>query len=145
MGRNTAKKPKAIWRGATLDEPAPLPPGEPYPLPRYAASIWHNGRGLVLCLPGANGAQRGHTIYIDDDKLTLSDGAAYAGWATLRTILTERHRATYAQAIGTKAAPSQYNLEAMLRVMAGSTPKVRRFDERGARTTSLADLGLDDE
>ena len=151
MGRNTAHKPKKVWRGAELGDTVQaepldaLPPGEPYPLPSHAASIWATGKGLMLGLPPIEGHTHGHTIHLDLARLNIPDGAEFAGWRVLLSILSERARAKpKARTIGTRAAPTQYNLDGMLKVLRTGTP-VRRFDERGARVTSLSDLGLGDD
>lgn len=99
-----------------------------YPLPDYAASIWLIGDEIALCLPAQVEGARAHTI-----QLPATD----KGMVALMTILRDRARASN-RTIGTKAAPVQYDVEALLRGM--SITKV----PPAYKTEARPDLSLDD-
>jgi hypothetical protein len=111
------------------DEPIVAP--ERYPAPSYAAHVWLTPDGLRVGLPAALG-ESGHTIL-----LPFKD----ASWSVLCGILRERARFADRRdqrTIGHRAAPVQYDIEAILRAMGSSAPTPHRIERQ--RTLTLDDL-----
>jgi hypothetical protein len=81
---------------------------EHYPLPAGAAYIWTKGDTLVLSFPPVAGATKGHSValYADEHGLKIA-----------LSILRERETAKSLR-VGTRAAPVQYDLDAIGRHIA---------------------------
>lgn len=88
-----------------------------YPVPSYAAHLWVVGDQIKLGLPPLEQNQQSHTVSM---PFTI------AGMQALLMILRDRERQRVRQTVGTKAAPTQYNVEEMLKLMkkAPKKPKV---------------------
>jgi hypothetical protein len=117
-----------------------------YPLPAHAISIWKVGHELVLGLPPTAPGVRGTTVRLPLERceaIASAFGGTLAnqrGWAILLDILRQREHAGQRPAtVGTRQAPVQYDVDAMIRAMGAAAPKVTRLSP-----TSLADLGLED-
>jgi hypothetical protein len=117
-----------------------------YPLPSYAATIWLAASDLCIALPsGPDG--KSHVIRIPLAKCSIekTDGGStmgtQMGWQALLEILKTR-AATQERPIrlGDRAAPVQYDIDAMLRATSTSTAKPSRFDEKNARILDYSDL-----
>ena len=109
----------------------PIIAPERYPAPSYAAMVWYTPEGIRIALPAALG-ETGHSIL-----LPLKE----ASWGVMLGILRERARFAderSARTIGTRAAPVQYDIEAILRAMGSSAPTPHRIEPR--RTLTLDDL-----
>ena len=130
--RGYSKRPAAPPPTSTQpqDEGAQFAP-ERYPAPSYAAMVWYTPEGIRIALPAALG-ETGHSIL-----LPLKE----ASWGVMLGILRERARFAderSARTIGTRAAPVQYDIEAILRAMGSSAPTPHRIEPR--RTLTLDDL-----
>lgn len=117
-----------------------------YPLPSYATTIWLDGTGN-LCLAVASGPDsKSHTIRIPLAKCSIEQAEGGStlgrqmGWQALLSILKQQ-QATQARPVrlGDRAAPVQYDIEAMLRAASGSAPSAR-YDSRGKEQISYDDL-----
>ena len=87
-----------------------------YPVPDYAAYVWHRGDGLVIALPDTDAAGNGQTLFIPLEKL---DAGTSPGWKFLlhtlairRNILQKGERPKFA----TDAKPTQEMLQHALKV-----------------------------
>lgn len=117
-----------------------------YPLPSYATTIWLDGKGnLLLALPSGPDS-KAHTVTIPLAKCSIeqSEGGStlgrQLGWQALLSILSERQKTQEKpMRLGDRAAPVQYDLEAMLGAMR-SAPKPKKFDEKGSRLLDYDDL-----
>ena len=118
-----------------------------YPLPSYATTIWLDGRGN-LCLAVPSGPDsKAHIITIPLAKCSVekSDGGStlgrQMGWQALLEVLKQR-QATQRTAVrlGDRAAPVQYDIDAMLGAVQSGVAKAKRFDERNVRQLDLEDL-----
>lgn len=122
-----------------------------YPLPSYATTIWLASDHLCVALPsGPNG--KAHTVRIPLAKCSIeqSEGGStlgrQLGWQALLEILKTRAAAASRPVrLGDRAAPVQYDLDAMLRAVSTtpSTPKV--FSNRGVRQLSYSELFEDQD
>lgn len=129
-----------------------------YPVPSFAAYIWLAGDKLCLGLPPADGRSRGHTVVIPLAKLNITRGqteweqengavdltrsVSTVGFATLLQLLHQRERDGRIAPIGARGEPTQYQLEAMMKALAGSSVSVTKAAPT-KRAQSLADLGLE--
>lgn len=75
-----------------------------YPVPAHAAYIWLAGDTIYLGLPSLTGSEKGHTIHAQANP---------TGLLALLSILRSR-ASGQSKGVGTKADPTQYNLEAVL-------------------------------
>lgn len=120
-----------------------------YPLPSYATTIWLDGTGnLCLAMPSGPDS-KAHIIRIPLAKCSIeqSDGGStlgrQMGWQALLAILKQRAASQERPIrLGDRAAPVQYDIEAMLRATSGSVP--RRFDERGTEQLDYETLFADE-
>lgn len=118
-----------------------------YPLPSYAATIWLDGIGnLLIALPSGPEAKP-HTVTIPLAKCSIekSEGGSILGrqqgWQALLAVLKERQASQKRPVrLGDRAAPVQYDIEAMLGAVQSGSAKARRFDERGTQQLDYADL-----
>lgn len=106
---------------------------EPYPTPGYAAQVWLGpDNKLTVAFPPLPGHEKGHTTLIP----CTEDGASL-----LRQILAQRAKGydDHSATIGTKASPTQYNIEAMIKAM-----KVTRIEPKkdGSKVVSIEEIGL---
>ena len=123
-----------------------------YPLPSYASTIWLDGRGN-LCLAVPSGPDsKAHIITIPLAKCSVekSDGGStlgrQMGWQALLEVLKQRAASQERPIrLGDRAAPVQYDIDAMLGAVQSSGQRARRFDERNQRVVDYSDLfeGLD--
>jgi hypothetical protein len=118
-----------------------------YPLPSYATTIWLDGKGnLCLALPSGPDS-KAHTITIPLAKCEIekTDGGATAGramgWQALLAILKQRAASQERPVrLGDRAAPVQYDIDAMLRATSGASVKPKVFDGSGTRQLAYDDL-----
>lgn len=118
-----------------------------YPLPSYATTIWLDGKGnLQLALPSGPDS-KAHVITIPLAKCqperTLSGAIAGTsmGWQALLEVLEQRAASQPRPVrLGDRAAPVQYDIDAMLTATRSSSTKPRVFDERGAQQLDYQDL-----
>lgn len=85
-----------------------------YPVPDYAAYLWHRGDGLMLSLPDSHDA-KGQTLFIPLTKLDVGESP---GWKFLLHTLAARRTAVQAgqrTSFGTASKPTAQQLEAALR------------------------------
>jgi len=85
-----------------------------YPIPDYAAYLWHRGDGLMLALPDANDAE-GQMLFI---PLTKLDAGEAPGWKFLLHTLAQRRSAVQRGEhikFATNAKPTAQMLEAALK------------------------------
>lgn len=107
-----------------------------YPTPHYAASIWISGDKLMLAMPSTvPGSDKGHTAVLP---------ATADGLSVVMSILKERSREGYRPTIGTKAAPPQYDIDAILRSMKKTTvpPSAKELRREAPATLTIEDLDL---
>lgn len=110
------------------------PSGVPYySRPASAADIWFDGESLVLGFPPSADHVRGHTVKI---PATPQGQVAIIDCLKARAVNGPKHNF-----IGEKGAITGYQLEQILRAM--GTGAVPKYDAKGTRQTTLADLGLD--
>ena len=119
-----------------------------YPLPSYATTIWLDGKGnLQLALPSGPDS-KAHVITIPLAKCqperTPSGAIAStsAGIVALLDVLKQRAAAQPRPVrLGDRAAPVQYDIEAMLTATRRpQVPAARRFNERGQQQLAYQDL-----
>lgn len=116
-----------------------------YPLPSYATTIWLAGDHLCLALPSGPDSKP-HIVRVPIAKCSIerTDGGStkstQLGWQAILEILKQR-AATQERPVrlGDRAAPVQYDMDAMLRAM-GSAPKAKKFDGTGSRVIDYSDL-----
>lgn len=119
-----------------------------YPLPSYATTIWLDGKGN-LCLAVASGPDsKAHTIAIPLAKCSIErtdSGATLGcqmGWQALLAVLKERQASqTRPIRLGDRAAPVQYDIDAMLRAASSGTS--RRYDTAGQEQLDYDQLEFD--
>ncbi len=92
--------------------------------------IWMSGGNLYLSIPGVTG--RWHTTVLP---------AGEVGFATIKQILGERERATYRKTLGTKASPTQSQVD-VLRMALESGKFNDKINRPKPKDISLEDLGL---
>lgn len=118
-----------------------------YPLPSYATTIWQAGDHICLALPSGPDS-KAHVIRIPLAKCALArtDSGAIAGdalgWSALLEILKQRAALQERPVrLGDRAAPVQYDIDAMLRAASGGTS--RRFDGQGNEQLDYDQLEFD--
>lgn len=117
-----------------------------YPLPSYATTIWLAGEHLHLALPsGPDG--KAHTIRIPLAKCSIeqTEGGStlgrQMGWQALLAILKERSAlANRPVRLGDRAAPVQYDIDAMVRAVSSTSTKPKVFNARGTEQIDYDDL-----
>ena len=108
-----------------------------YPLPSYVTSIWLAGDTIHLALPsGPDG--KSHIIRIPLAKCSIESSewgeplARQRGWLVLLDILKQRQQERQQPVrLGDRAAPVQYDIDAMLRAVSSASPQSRKFNSRG--------------
>lgn len=118
-----------------------------YPLPSYVSTIWLDGKGN-LCLAVPSGPDsKSHVITIPLAKCSIekSDGGStlgrQMGWQALLEVLKQRAASQQRPIrLGDRAAPVQYDIDAMLGAVQSGGAKPRRFDERGTQQLDYQDL-----
>lgn len=83
-----------------------------YPIPDYAAYIWHRGDAIGVMLPDYNG--NGHSLFIPIDKFLDNKGARF-----LVDLLCARHSEYIKRGhsdLGTNAEPTSQMLEHAMRI-----------------------------
>jgi len=117
-----------------------------YPLPSYASTIWLASDHLCVALASGPNAKP-HVIRIPLAKCSIerTDSGAVLGtqmgWQALLAILKQRQLTQEKPVrLGDRAAPVQYDIDAMLRATTASNAKPKRFDERGVREILYDDL-----
>lgn len=118
-----------------------------YPLPSYATTIWLDGKGnLCLALPSGPDS-KAHTITIPLAKCSIeqSEGGStlgrQMGWQALLAILKQRAASQQRPVrLGDRAAPVQYDIDAMLHATSGAGVKPKVFNERGDLQLAYDDL-----
>ena len=101
-----------------------------YPVPSYAAHIWVIGDVIHLALPPLEGHEQGHTIRVPWNPKALDH---------LLRILRERETQKRPLNIATPAAPTQWDIEQVLKAM----KKAKKLDE--ATVSELTVLDISDE
>ena len=117
-----------------------------YPLPSYASTIWLSGADL--CLAVASGPDsKPHVIRIPLAKCSVeqSEGGStlgrQMGWQALLSVLKQRQLTQEKPVrLGDRAAPVQYDIDALLRATSTSSARPKVFDKRGERQLSYDDL-----
>lgn len=120
---------------------------KPTTIPAYAAAIWTEGDLIKMSLPPSFHEEWGHTITFPNTE---------DAWLALNGILRERERAEReSRVIGTRAAPVQYDADAILKKLVAERkaaeaaiaegkvtviPSVRK--SKADETLTLEDLGL---
>ena len=123
-----------------------------YPLPSYASTIWLDGKGN-LCLALPSGPQgKAHTITIPLAKCSIerSEGGStlgrQMGWQALLAVLTQRQASQVRPVrLGDRAAPVQYDIDAMLGAVQSGGARPRRFDERNQRLVDYNELTFEED
>jgi len=118
-----------------------------YPIPSYASTIWLDGKGNI-CLALPSGPEsKAHTITIPLAKCSIeqSEGGStlgrQMGWQALLAVLKQRQASQSRPVrLGDRAAPVQYDIDAMLRATSTSGVGVARFNERGSRQIDYMEL-----
>lgn len=119
-----------------------------YPLPSYATTVWLDGKGnLCLAVPSGPGS-KAHVVRIPLAKCSVektdsgSTLGTQMGWQALLSILQQRQSTQERPVrLGDRAAPVQYDIDAMLRAASGGTAK--RYDERGSEVLDYDQLEFD--
>lgn len=122
-----------------------------YPLPSYTTVIWLAGDQIHLSLPsGPDG--KSHTIRIPLAKCSIESGewgeplARQRGWLVLLDILKQRQQERQQPVrLGDRAAPVQYDIDAMLRAVSTSATQARRFTPRGQEQLKYSQLFGEEE
>lgn len=122
-----------------------------YPLPSYASTIWLDGKGnLCLALPSGPDS-KAHTVTIPLAKCSVerSEGGStlgrQMGWQALLAVLTQRQASQVRPVrLGDRAAPVQYDIDAMLGAVQSGGQRAKRFDERGTQQLGYDDLFSED-
>ncbi len=123
-----------------------------YPLPSYATTIWLDGKGnICLALPSGPDS-KAHTITIPLAKCSVEQAEGGStlgrqmGWQALLAILKQRQAAQVRPVrLGDRAAPVQYDIDAMLRATSGAGVKPKVFDGSGTRQLAYDDLFQEEE
>lgn len=118
-----------------------------YPLPSYASTIWLDGLGnICLAVPSGPDA-KAHVVRIPLAKCSIeqTEGGGtlgrQMGWQALLAVLKERAAAQARPVrLGDRAAPVQYDIDAMLRATSACSVKATRFDERNQRVAEYDEL-----
>jgi hypothetical protein len=103
-----------------------------YPVPRHAAYIWAAGDKLMVGLPPRSGELHGHTVALPYNQ---------HGVAMLLRTLRERSEKPESF-IGTKAEPTQYQLDKWLSAMAAQKREAAKAAVAAEIEEGLAALGL---
>lgn len=110
---------------------------EKYPVPSYAANIWIAGDKLWLGFPSPEPGVRGHSVPLPCNE---------KGMAVAVSILREREHTPRTNWLGTKGAPTRWDIEhdkkynALLNAMNES--KKTTEAEKAAAQAFLEELGL---
>lgn len=123
-----------------------------YPLPSYATTIWLDGKGnICLALPSGPDS-KAHTITIPLAKCSVEQAEGGStlgrqmGWQALLAILKQRQAAQVRPVrLGDRAAPVQYDIDAMLRATSSAGVKPKVFDGSGTRQLAYDDLFSQEE
>lgn len=118
-----------------------------YPIPSYASTVWLDGNGN-LCLAVPSGPEgKAHVIAVPLAKCSIerSDGGStlgrQMGWQALLEVLKQRAASQQRPIrLGDRAAPVQYDIDAMLGAVQLGGAKPRRFDERGTQQLDYQDI-----
>lgn len=121
-----------------------------YPLPSYVTSIWLAGDQIFMALPsGPDG--KIHTIKVPLAKCSIETSewgeplASQRGWMVVLDILKQRQQERQAPArLGDRAAPVQYDIDAMLRAVNSSSVKPAKFNGRGEEELEYDNLFSED-
>jgi hypothetical protein len=104
-----------------------------YPLPSYAAYIWHSGDSIRVLLPPTTSDDRSHTISLPIDRcgVVCNDWGQplpnQRGWQALLQTLRARSSQRESARVGTEAAPTQYDLDAVMRAIGdGKLTKIEK-------------------
>lgn len=118
-----------------------------YPLPSYATTVWLDGKGnLCLALPSGPDS-KAHTITIPLAKCSIEQAeggstlARQMGWQALLAVLKQRAASQERPVrLGDRAAPVQYDIDAMLRAASNSSVKPKVFNEKGDLQLAYDDI-----
>lgn len=102
-----------------------------YPLPSYAAYIWHSGDAIHILFPSDAEAGKTHSIRIPLERA----GVEYNNWGQplpsqrgwkflLDTLLARSTDERFS--VGTRAAPTQYDLDNIVKHWAGQVTKIEK-------------------
>lgn len=102
-----------------------------YPLPSYAAYIWHSGDALHILMPPSTEGGKSNTIRIPLERTGVEHNQwgqplpSQRGWKFLLDTLLARSTSDQFT-IGTPAAPTQYDLDEIVRHWSGQVTKIER-------------------
>lgn len=125
-----------------------------YPPPSYAAYAWFQGDQLMLALPGETSGHKVHALVdlrvlrdmaqtspFAEQRLSLEERKTLAGLYSLLTTLKARESADH-KTIGTPAAPTQYDLDLILKALGqGKVTKIEP-KKKVTETFTIDDLDL---
>lgn len=121
-----------------------------YPIPNYAAMTWLTGSTLWLSMPGADEYTRNHVVQVpvnltliknliaDTQNIDLETRKTLQGLFAILNTLHERHQAGRADTISTKSAPTQYDLDQIIKAI--SSGRVTKIEPK----KSIGDLSFDE-
>jgi hypothetical protein len=117
-----------------------------YLLPSYATTCWFADNHLCLAIPSGPDS-KAHVIRIPLVKCSIekTDSGSILGrqqgWQAILEILTQRARTQEKPVrLGDRAAPVQYDIDAMLRASQSSSTRVKTFNGRGVEQLAYDDL-----
>ena len=124
----------------------PLSDHSGYPLPSYVTQIWLAGDFIHMALPsGPDG--KIHVIKVPVGKCSIETSewgeplASQRGWMVVLDLLKQRQQERAAPSrLGDRAAPVQYDIDAMLRAVSTSPQKAKRFNTRAEEQLDYDDL-----
>lgn len=121
-----------------------------YPLPSYAANIWLTGSTLWLSMPGADDYSRNHVVQVpinltliknliaDTKNIDLETRKTLQGLFAILNTLHERHQVGMADSISTKSAPTQHDLDQIIKAI--SSGRVTKIEKK----KSIGDMSFDE-
>ncbi len=121
-----------------------------YPLPKAAVYVWIAQGKLCIRVPPADGHEKGHTVQLSLDKCGVeyndsgtAPKATQQGWYAFLRLLHDRETSQQSARIGAPGAQTQWQMEQMLKAMAGTDRAAKQISPDGHHVASLAELGLD--
>lgn len=121
-----------------------------YPLPSYAANIWLAGSTLWLSMPGHDQYDRNHVVQVpinitliknlisDTENIDLETRKTLQGLFVILNTLHERHQVGAADRIGNKSAPTQWDIDQVLKAI--SSGRVTKIEKK----KSINELSFDE-
>jgi hypothetical protein len=108
-----------------------------YPLPNHAAYIWTNGEKIIMTFPGYKGTddRRFNSVQLDPKD----PNSLFIIWDVLR-----RRANSHAdeRKIGTKATPTQWNIDEVLKQMKVTRVEPKRDVSEQSTDDILSGIGL---